>query len=530
MHRRIAQLVYAGCATLLAFQVFSALVAIPMGADNRNVVGAFDTDEMLGLNMMKRNLAERNLSPSGIYEHGSVYQIVAYYLLQLYSRAFGYELLDRTIILVMRLLSLAAFVALLYACYRILRSLHEEPVVAILGTLCIARPPNLFYYAQGIHPDLFQAALAAAAMLIVMRSATASAAFWASALAGTAAAAKWGATMLVPFLPLSTVLDSLAGGKASLNRRVLFRATAIFAACLVIAAVAFFAWSPYNVLEFSAFAQRFQHLRQVVGTGWGKKEPWNPLLWWRVFADQLGAIECFLLGTGLCWALVEIWRAVRKDGPAVLSASRPHNLILLGSYIALSSAYCLLTVRMREFRYIFHIYPFGIVLALSGLFYASPARRPIARSALIVVLFVVFAASTVGTIRRLRTAANRVVGPRVVAGEWIAEHYPTSTPIVGDWYTYQPPTLTHYKMEFVGPSIGRYLEVRDVALLVLSQDGIGRFVWKQEGKPFTAREWNVDPSYVESEGIARALKRYTEPDSPWKVVYENSEVIIFARK
>src|SRR5712692_4229768 len=75
-------LLAAACLVVLGF---GALLNIQFGLDNILLLGAFNVDETLNLNLVMRSVHRNNLDPSGFYYYGYLYHTLGFAVAKFYQ-------------------------------------------------------------------------------------------------------------------------------------------------------------------------------------------------------------------------------------------------------------------------------------------------------------------------------------------------------------------------------------------------------------------------------------------------------------
>jgi hypothetical protein len=157
-------------------------------------------------------------------------------------------------------------------------------------------------------------------------------------------------------------------------------------------------------------------------------------------------------------------------------------VFVLALYCVETAAFLAVDVHMRRIRYAFPLLPSAIVLAAFGIACGTRWLRRVGMGPAVPVALTVLALLLVArSVRADKDAANRWSDPRIALGDWLAATYPPDTSILSDEYVYVPPRLAkvRYLLAFTRKDVGKH-----PTLLVLSQDGSGRFSWKRTGTRF----------------------------------------------
>jgi len=208
----------------LSVLLTAAVMAVSYGVDDIPTMRVFSSDEPSWVEQLQTNLLNRDLDPRGFYNYGYLYHEVSYYWIRLLEHM-GWPASVRFTALAMRSVSLGSYVALLYFVYRCALQLTEATEdIAVLAVVFTASIPELYHWAQMVHPDTLQTALIVLAAAVALSVHTAPGAILASAVAGLAFGVKYGGIFILPFCVLPYLLylpcspASTGGPRAKVGR------------------------------------------------------------------------------------------------------------------------------------------------------------------------------------------------------------------------------------------------------------------------------------------------------------------------
>jgi hypothetical protein len=514
--------------SLLALQVWAALINIHFGIDSLQMMSVFESDETAAVARNQKNLAEGNLSPDGMFQYGMFFNTLAYGSARL-LQSLGYNQKTTTAFLAVndRLITVLSFVLLLFVFQRLALLLVGVRELSWLAVLLLASVQQVYYWSQTIHPDITQTLLIVAAAWVALKSHTFRNAYGAAFLAGMAFGTKYGGLFILPFLFVPALLkESPEDSPAQKLRRKLPPFVLFFLLGWLI-------FNPYVIFHFIHFLRWLKLIVTYTTTGfvgsYGQIAAANPLLWfpalYRAFFQP--GVLVFLAGLiPAAWLLVRASR--RREG--ILEYDTLNRLVL-GAYCLLALLHLLLGVKSREIRYAFHLLPFLILLSFVGW---SILVRRLDESRVLLLLFVLLLLIAPGNLRAVHSmafASNKESDTRLASGRFLEERYPPSIRILADFYAYIPPKFTNTTVEWGirGASIAK----ENPQVIVISRTMTGRWIWKTPGTSFRDGSFATNPSYPEDQlHAARELfgVLFGNPEGAYRLVYEDEHVAILERR
>ena len=532
--------------TVLRWSMLAGLLAvvliplrdIPTGIETQAQLEVSNMDEAAMVYRIMGHLERGDLDPRGEFNYGAFYPTVATGVLA-GLETLGVEATEKRIALTCRLISWLGYLGLLAVVFAILRRVRVSVDVSLLSVLLLASGPDLYYWAQHIHPDVPQAFLIALAFWIVARGQAWRWAVLAAFVCGVAFGTKYSGLFAVGFV----LLPALSFGAERSARRVSIG--------LASSAIAFLAgwllFNPYVLASPTEFWRDLQFERIHVGFGHYVAEPRNPLLWLSIWFDESRPFGVWLVAAGLALA---VWFLFRRPepisqtsvdagdtrllpaddaAPRFDSANRRFLRIVLG-YVVASILYLGTAVVMRRMRYSFHFWPLLFVLVGfgldRGLEMLRGRNRAIAQGGWSVAV-------ACGLVLAISTAASRgsetagVEDPIFAAAEWVAQQYRPATPIVADAYFYRHP---HFENLRVVPGVKPDdLIEHEAFVVVLLERTSGRWSWKEPGTRFEDHRFRLG-ARVDAEAVQQFHRELTSPTSPYRVVYETDSVVVLELK
>ncbi|GAK57010.1 4-amino-4-deoxy-L-arabinose transferase and related glycosyltransferase of PMT family [Candidatus Vecturithrix granuli] len=511
--------------------VTAAFINIQYGTDNLAVLSVFSADEPFAVQLLARNLIENRVDPQGFYNYGYFYHTVAFYLIKILER-FNYAIDERLIAVVCRLISVESYVLLLFLTYQLTKMVSQNSTLALYAAWFLASTPDLYYWAQYIHPDLLQAALVAAAAYIAWSRHRFSQALLASIIAGAAFGTKYSGIFILPFLILPSALAFL--NDIHRQRKILFKdyrklvgvAFGMFALFLA----AWIVTNPTIIKNFGEASKDILYSKgQLVTGARGWIEPTNPLLWFPTFYSEFKTGGSLLVVIGLI-VLVVVMIRKRTRYQEFLRTPLYRTLFSMGAYVGIVSLYFALTVNARVPRYIFHLLPFIVMLAFTGL---SQLVKTVCHTkhrqwgCYLGCMLCIFPL-TMHTIHSMDWASQKYYHQYMQATTWIENHFSPDTPILADSYSYQSPYFT--KFQKIWGVDEQALQYYQPELVIINNKLSGRWSWKIPGTTFEEQQFALGPYVGRAQEIHDFHIKLFSPSSPYEIIYEDTEIVVLQRK
>jgi len=249
-------------------------------------------------------------------------------------------------------------------------------------------------------------------------------------------------------------------------------------------------------------------------------------LWLPILYEQFGALGSALLGCGVLLCVRDLmlrYRAAR-DWQGFLAAPEIRNRLTVLLYVVAALAYLLLTVRMREVRYAFHVLPLLVLVGFAG--WASVRCGPRARTLLVAALAVVVFAQVVPALRWTAFLTQKYNHPYIKAGRFVERRFSCDLRVAADWYSFVPPCF--WNQSIVWGIDADVLESVRPDIIVMNEMTSGRWCWKAHGTLFEQRQF-VKGTYDDAERVCDFLAYAFSEASPWRVAYEDDGIVVLAR-
>jgi hypothetical protein len=428
---------------VLAFSLFGVLFLASLfnfsSGPTPDYLWVFDADEFLGFDIAWKGLERNNpFFTDGVFEHGTLHQALSFGVVKLMN-LFGYAQNSYLVILSLRVISLLSAVACVVLLYRISRFFIEKKVISLLLSLCLVANPDFLYLATCIHPDVLMLSLVLASCFSLLYFQTKKGLLFAGLSIGAACSAKISPLVTAPFLvlpfflkawnPSDTLRTYFRGQRQSL--RIFFYSSA----------GSFLLLSPHVLLDPLLFLAKMVHLSQIFRDNWcGQISQSNPFLWFEVASANLGSGVLTILLLGLFLTLIVLFRDWRRKGLLRFMEKNENRFLLTFVLILILEGIHLIPYRLREFRYLYPVFPFFILVGFYGINRLSHSSRPVYRvSGLLMtgILIVGLCLNTYASIEATNGAGRKDEAPQVTYWDWFREQYPPTTPIAFDQYLYK---------------------------------------------------------------------------------------------
>ncbi len=531
---------------LLAWIVIGNLLVLSYGNDDIRMVYTFSSDEKTILEKVLNNITNNDLDPRGEYNYGYCYQTVGFIISKTLAH-FGFQADTRLAALVLRLISWGSFIMVGILLYKLFTGPFKgSKEFALILVLIFLSLPAISQWSRIIHPDMFQLAWIILAAWLAFSKHTAARLFLASAAAGLAFGTKYSGIFILPFLFLPYLFQHCSSSPSLKNIKFWLK---IVCTGMITVLIFLFMWlltNPYAIINFQEFQKVFFYVKKFVATSPVKLEPANPLLWFQVLWQQLGPVICTIAAVGIAAALGTLISTLKKKGWKKFYAD-PLNRTLAATilYIIVSFIYLLACFRFREVRYMFHILPFIILVALWGLsrictFFqkGSAGPNPSGEGALrrpygwgnILIIMILFFYCIIPTTHSISQAAvntKKYDHPRLKSGSFLNAHVDSHLIILANPYNYIPPKFSHVTFRYRIDK--KQIKMFRPDIIILNYQATHRYSWKRKGTSFQDLDF-IQGSYARARDCYRFHKRLFSPTSRWKIIYETYDVVILKKK
>lgn len=517
---------------LILCLLYSASVNLSSGLENKRVIATFDGDESNQLEWLERLVRENTVNPKGQYLYPFFHVSLAYWQ----AKAFfwlGYDKNNEFLLAyIYRSLSFISYILLLWVFHLVLSALEVPRMLRLPACLILASEVTLYQYSFIIHPEMLQAFLMLLALLVAILKPSCLCALLAVFIAGLAFGTKYAGFMEVPGLIFPCFLILLASRKRNLRLLIMLSGLGIL---LIVAFLA--GWlisNPYVYIGWKQFIEDVGSLsRYVLRPNEGT--PWD---WYFAIRGDLTNPEAFILALGLLFAAIYIIFAYyRRDRSLHIlqwlasSALKIRTATLIVTTISIAIIEMTM-VNNRSTRYILHIFPFLYLLAFVGYRWCYEKSPYVIRMVMIVLiayvavirtkLIVAYPASTV--------YPCKYASERYQIGWWLVANIPKDTKILSDAYNYIPPYFSEFVSDYTSISPENRNDVFSPEIIVVNKTDTGRWAWKKDKTRFSEGAIVVTTSHPEAEKVKSYWEQMLAPDSPWRIIYESDEVVVFAKK
>lgn len=528
-------------AVVILLVLFSSAFLLGLATDDLSLIGSYSADERGAVQLLLRNVENHDLDPRGFYAYGYLHPALAYGLLSAFERM-GYDIEStRVVAFSTRGVAWLAYACLLLVFERSLRPFRLGPatrlwLVALLGASVV-----FYRWSHVAHPDVLQAMLAFCALWVLLPGVTLPRVMLASAIAGLSFGAKASGLFALGIPLAACAYERLLVRRQGGWLRPLLTLLGVIAAALLCFVVGWIGSNPYVPENFDEFVKDTQKTRRDLDYGPGFKAPWRPLVWLTRIDGQFKGDggDLLLVGLGLLlfFLLLQVYRTgkaqtrERSGAPSEAFALDPRliaPLVAATLYVLVTLGQLMLQVNKQTDRYLLHVIPFICWQSAAG--FGLALRRWRKLPALVLPLLLVYPTITTAEVSmKSRPARLRVYKNAFVqAGMWMVGRYPESTRVLAERYSYVP--RDHFKTVYeVAGIVQSTIERREPDVLVLNYKQSARYSWKKPGTRFQ----DLELARGKHDGAERFLAFHRQlfgPDSAWKVVYENSKVVILEPK
>lgn len=502
------------------------LIALSYGIENLRIIQVFSSDEFREVGHVLVNLENDDLNPGGYYNYGYCYQTIGFFIVKA-LKFFGFKVDAMLVALVLRLISLASYALAGFIIYKIFILSFKGSVEFgwILG-LFLLSIPSFSFWSRFIHPDTLQVFLIEFAVLAAFLKPKAVHVFMGSALAGAAFGTKYSGIFILPFLVLPYFLYLFVSFPK--DKKFWLKVTATVILALLIFAAAWIITNPYVLKNYSEFKACLTFEKEHVARGHGKAEPANPFLWFDVLKKTFGTWNCIIIGSGLLLALGTLIFSFKKEKfKKTIADPVQRNLLTLLLYSIGAFLYLMLEVRMREPRYLFHILPFILLIAIYG-FQKGGAmlKSHWLRTFIIIGLFISVSGLAFQALKEASIDTLKHYNPRIEAGNFLARQEDCNLIVLANSYSYVPPQFK--KVAFRFRIDEKIIKEYRPDIIILNTSATRRWSWKKRGTLF--RDLNfVKGDSDNAEYYYQFHKKLFSAESPWKIIFEAFDIVILKK-
>jgi hypothetical protein len=514
---------------LLTWIVIGNLVVIPYGIDNIRIVYTFSSDEHTILENVIANVTNNDLNPHGKYYYGYWYHTVGFVVSKTLEH-FGFKADARLIAMVLRLISWGSFILIGIVMYKLFtgpfKGTKEFGLILVLVFLSL---PELSHWSRMIHPDMFQMAWIVLVAWLAFYKHTAAYLFMASAAAGAAFGTKYAGIFILPFIFLPYLFQCLSTSPSLRNKKLWLKIISVGILTVFIFLAVWLITNPYLLPNLKEFIYRFGLLKEFMGRGLAKAEPANPLLWFTTLGKTLGPVISIVVCLGIVITLGSLIITFKKNGlEKFLKDPLNRNLLTTILYIIFTFLYLMVSLRIRQARYLFHVLPFIILIAIYGFQTMGIFFKSRWLNVLIIIFF--FFSSLIPATRSLTQSASlteKYDNPRFKAGDFLAANVDEKLNILADPYSYVPLKFKHVVFRF--RIDGAKIKMHQPDIIIFNFQATHRWSWKKRGTSFRDLDFKKG-DYFNARHYYRFHKRLFSPRSKWEIIYETYDVVILKKK
>lgn len=499
---------------ILAIGVFGFLAFINLGTASKNIelLQVFNLDEGAGTWQLLQNVQNRDFNPRGFFNYGYAYINMSHMLVKVIGFVGINTDSEQVLAITLRAVSLISWFLTGFFIFKAARNLSLQVHFALLASASLLMLPNVFEYAQFVHPDLLQVLFCSIAIYVLTNKRdTYFSVLLAAAFLGLAFGTKYSGIFLLPAVFLLL-------GYQFYKRRIDPIKFTIYTTLSVGLFLAFWiALNPYVLKEFPLFLEDFQYESQHVKRGHWRAEPANPLLWFEVLFSQFDYL-IFVLTIGIASALYSLKTALFEKKELMV------GIFLL--CFMLGFGYLMLEVNMRRPRYLFHLLPLLVLVAFYGLNQVNLRLKNRAILPLLVLALLLFPMRESYAV--YERYSQKMEHPYVKAGEWMKERYPEGIKVLSDYYSYLP--KEHFVNAYHTFGVTKEeIDGHQPQVIVINKSLSGMRSWKVDGSSF--KDLRIEAT--DRDG-AEALKDFQlwlfSEGSGWKIVYEELNIVILEKE
>ncbi|UCH95724.1 MAG: glycosyltransferase family 39 protein [Candidatus Aminicenantes bacterium] len=523
----VKQILEIGVYLLLFLLLIGEFIPISYGIENVRLMQIFSTDEASAVRRVLVNLEYDDLDPRGFYHYGYFYHTVCFYMIKLLE-SFGFKADAMLVAIVFRLISWFSYILVGIVIYKTF-TLHFKgrKEFGLILVLLLLSLPGFAFWSRFVHPDMLQVLLILLAVLVAFSAHEAMYIIMASAIAGIAFGTKYSGIFVLPFLFLPYILHAFITSPKTL--KFWFKVISVCILAVLIFLTLWVVTNPYVLKNYNQFQADFLFEKKHVSTGHGKVEPQNPLLWFPVLWNLFGPVNSIVVGVGVLTLLVTLIITIKRDKiKKFLSDPGNRNLLTIILYIITSFVYLMLEVRMREPRYLFHILPFILLIAIYSFQKISTLfKSSLIKHIIIIGLFVSALIPSLQSISKASISTWKYKDKYIKAGNFLAENEPGELRILAASYSYVPPKFKHVIFRFWidEEKIKKY----SPDIVILNAKASRRWSWKRKGTSFRDLDL-IKGKFANAGHFYRFHKKIFSPGSPWEIIYETNNIVILKKK
>jgi hypothetical protein len=244
-------------------------------------------------------------------------------------------------------------------------------------------------------------------------------------------------------------------------------------------AVSFFVTSPFNAFSVrSGFVRGFLYESLHSSFGHGFQSEGNKLQWFGIlFSPEL--LDIIILGLATVGLVLTAYKVASGGWQKLLEAESVMWIWALYYFFFL-----FWRVNIRTHRALLPIIPFLIILGASAFsqimqYVTAKLSRQLAAVVTVASLLIIVGVELPQSLNRMldfrqQTGQREQTSDAVLAGHWLAEHYPPSTRVLYDPFSYVPPSFTDARITPWGGTI-EILETTEPDVVIVNEYSADRF-------------------------------------------------------
>jgi len=527
----------------LLMSTYASILTIFNGSENSSILRVFSDDEVSQVDRLQGMMKDESLDAGGFrggfYHYGQAYNAMAYALINALEFV-GFEKFDYQIsVLVLKLISITGYILSVILIYLALRHLGVSESISSIFALIFGVHSDYWGWATTIHPDTLQMCLMLAAFLLALKIKPINFAILLSSLfIGLSFGAKYSGIFLAVFIASLVFINTIARVVDNKEDNVNY-----FVNLGSWSTLSFFlGWVAFNPHVLSRFNKLLKDLsfqrENLTSLGGGKvlNNQWTE--WVSMYSDEYELVAIFIAAGFLSlfvYALHFLFKSKTNKWKLELFSDRKAMVLTsIVLYVLIASLYLFIVIHYKEWRYSFHLLPFVIIVSAYGfhLLIKWINRTYITLPVLFLALFLVIPKGVSNFQMLAQTHYMELKNPYVAAGKWLKGKYGKEDRILAGTYSYVD--SEYFKNIAYTYDLNRLaIETHSPDVIFMNDSVPGRYVWKKKDTLLSdndfiyKNEWK-DRAMVDEYGVF--LKEIASKESPWEIVYETNNVVIFERK
>ena len=480
----------------------------------------------------------------GFFNYGNVQHFIAFYLSKIFAGLNFQQNYQMAVVSMFLVQGLGFCLCVLFG-YLTLKSLTQNHIISVIGSISVFFSEMHFYWFYNIHPDTVQTCFLMLSIYCLLNLRVRNILISTVCVALAAGTKYIGASYLL-LLGLISIFYKYEQYKLDTIHK-----SKIFAEWLVLATSTIFIFSVvflltnYSIIfDFTSFKNDFLYENFHVTKEHGTAVNTNPNEWFGVFYKQLYLFIFSLLFLTFYKIIFLLETSVKIPSFNFVGLNRVlfNNKLLIAAAItlAVSAAHLYFTVSIRVPRYTFHLYPLIIVIFgfIVGTRFRELDKRVVSRqkNKLVVNLFLfVLSAFLIGEVysrfQKLNTDKRSILSDnRIEAGKLVDTLCSDNAIVLLPQYSYVPPKFNN----IISGYIFSENQIMQSDVLVLNSSVPGRHIWPQENNEYS-EGWKGHRATMRVGDLNASKKQYdlfyelVFSEENFKKVYDRSTVKVFIK-